>query len=114
MVQPTPPCSLCEKGLCSPVPLTMLSLEVRLFKKHLITLLRTKCCICEKKNQLFKKANLQLTGKKVCRLGGLSTIHLVLYSPNFVVHYMGLHIKYRKHCSPQLTQGQQQQEQKRV
>lgn len=67
-----------------------------------------------KKNQLFKKANLQLTGKKVCRLGGLSTIHLVLYSPNFVVHYMGLHIKYRKHCSPQLTQGQQQQEQKWV
>lgn len=110
MVQPTPPCSLCEEGLDSPVPLTILSLNV----KHSVTFLRTKCCICEKKNQLFKKANLQLTGKKVCRLGGLSTRHLVLYSPNFVVHYVGLHIKYQKHCSPQLTQGQQQQKQKWV
>lgn len=80
MVQPTPPCSFCEEGLYSPVPLTVLSLNVRLFKKHSVTL-RTKCCICEKNNQLLKKANLQLTGEKVCRLGGLSTVHLVLYPP---------------------------------
>lgn len=79
MVQSTPPCSLCEEGLYSPVIflLTILSLDVMLFEKHSLILLSTKCCICEKNNQLFKKANLQLTREKVCRLGGLSTIHFV-------------------------------------
>lgn len=72
MVQPTPPCSLREKGLCSPVPLTMLSLEVRLFKKHLITLLRTKCCICEKKKISFLR-------RQTCNLPGRKCVDLVVY-----------------------------------
>lgn len=55
MVESTPPCSLCEEGLYSPVIflLTTLSLDVRLFEKRSVILLRTKCCICEKKQSAF-------------------------------------------------------------
>lgn len=66
MVQSTPPCSLCEDRLYSPIifPLTILSLDVRLFEKRLVILLRTKCCISEKNNQLFKKATCNWPGRR--------------------------------------------------
>lgn len=36
---------------------------------------------------------------------------LFLYTSNFVVHCVGLYVKFRKHRRPQLTQDQQQQKQ---